>query len=159
MPSGHFLAFAFTPKQKTAQLPFGGYQARCPYHRKSDRTDCKRFLHLRSNDPVEKKLTLRRLVWWCCLAPKFELQHDHVRTPLPPDTVPPFDILSAQAREAGLATVPAKRSVPVDADVMAGSQLPFLKAHGLAAGKASEAVRVAPRAQQSAVLSECAILH
>jgi hypothetical protein len=74
---------------------FGGYQARCPFHRKNDKTDCKRFLMLRDDSRAERLLTLRRLIWWCSIAPFCDRQRDHLVQALPYESVPSYDHLRA----------------------------------------------------------------
>ncbi len=69
--TGMFGAFRFTRKQK-------GYQARCPFHRKSTVTECKKFMAVSGSSRAEATATWQKLAFWCVRALTFSRQRHHV---------------------------------------------------------------------------------
>ena len=67
--------------------------------RLSDRTECKKFLHLPDASEASKQAVLTRLLLWCSRAKDFARQRSHVRfTPALAD-VPSMNVLQAQNLE------------------------------------------------------------
>lgn len=93
LKNGKWGIFRMTAKHK---LPFGGYQASCPFHRKNKTTDCKRYISLRDDTREERLQVLRQLVWWCTLAPYHDRQRTHLTQPLPEESIPTYACLAAQ---------------------------------------------------------------
>ena len=91
---------------------FGGVQATCVYHKKSESTGCKRFLSLESATEEAKDKSLRRLAWWCTMAPDFDRQRKHLVAPLPFESCPPWSYLNAK-----VAVMPAPDAGAVQTDV------------------------------------------
>ena len=63
-----------------------GLEARCPYHRKNIKTECKKFVdfHVRGPGPVPTEamhVCLHRVLWWCCQARDFDRQWTHNAEP------------------------------------------------------------------------------
>ncbi len=89
--SGTWGAFRLTAKQAGGTNgEFGGYQARCPFHRKNASTDCKRYLRLKDGSREERLLVLRQLMWWCTMAPQHIRQRLHLVQPLPAESTPSY---------------------------------------------------------------------
>ena len=81
--SGNYGVFRFT---RTAR----GFSARCPFHRRNPRTDCKKMVSVIAprGQPVSQAsivLCWRRLAWWCVRHSEFGRQREHV------DWTPPAD--------------------------------------------------------------------
>ena len=53
--------FRITPKQPGKGRPHGGYEASCPFHKKSASTGCKKYLQLRDGSAAEKAKALLAL--------------------------------------------------------------------------------------------------
>lgn len=74
------------------------WQARCPYHRLSRVSDCKKRItvpEFRSYD--SQKATLSRLLWWCGHAPVFERQREHIKFHPLPEEVPEVEFVLGMA--------------------------------------------------------------
>ena len=76
--SGRFGIFRMTPKQPSDRIPFGGYEASCPFHRKNSRTGCKKFCRMTEAGPAARRDTLLRLMHWCTLAVYHNRQRKHL---------------------------------------------------------------------------------
>ena len=79
---GKWGAFSFSLKQPRAVAggsKFGGYECLCPFHRKNDKTNCKKFFSLEGpgQQAQEKALLLAR--HWAVQATKFQTQASHLR--------------------------------------------------------------------------------
>ena len=71
--------FRFSRKQARSNLPFGGYEVTCPYHRLNHTTKCKKFIRLFSREEAELRRALNVARYWASEARSFELQATHVR--------------------------------------------------------------------------------
>ena len=107
---------------------YGGLQATCPFHKKNEKTGCKRFLALEDGSESTKQDTMRRLAWWCTMAPDFNRQRLHLSAPLPLESCPPWNVLNAKV---ALMVEPDAASVRSDIEL------------ALAAAPAAPAARVA----------------
>ena len=96
LENGFFGHFRLTVKRAGQGGKFGGVQATCVYHKKSESTGCKRFLSLESATEEAKDKSLRRLAWWCTMAPDFDRQRKHLVAPLPFESCPPWSYLNAK---------------------------------------------------------------
>ena len=87
--------FRFTFKN-TGQ--HGAFEARCPFHRKNDRSHCKKTLRLSGPSTADRAATLHRLRFWCICALDHSRQRFHVwETPPEIDALPDPDfVLLAQ---------------------------------------------------------------
>ncbi len=109
--------FILRPKHPDVGRPFGGIEAHCPFHRKSERSDCKKYLQLKSADPEHRMHVLWCLRHWCNQAKSFERQRYHV---LLGDidnmtyTHPAPDVISAQMISEAR---PARPSVKTDIEL------------------------------------------
>ena len=71
----------------------GGWQATCPYHRKSQVTACRKACMAIDTSQEASHRVLRQLKFWCLQAPIFDRQRAHMlldprlETALPPDEV------------------------------------------------------------------------
>ena len=68
--------FRFTPVRKK---PHGGYQVRCPFHRRNDVTDCKQEFKFPGPTDIDKRQTIIRLMYWCVEHHRFDRQRKHRR--------------------------------------------------------------------------------
>ena len=88
--------FRFTPKQAgKAGGENGGFEAACPFHRKNEKSGCRKFLLVPGPTVEDRRVTARRLLAWCTAAPLYQHQWQHlghdVRNLIPP----PLDVLRA----------------------------------------------------------------
>ena len=82
-----FGGFSFSGKTPASAPPHGGIEARCRWHKKSKKTDCKKYLPFRSACSVDQQTQVLLLLHWCNHARDFQLQREHMRMPL--SLVPP----------------------------------------------------------------------
>ena len=78
---GNWGPFTFSLKQAKATRGgsrFGGYEISCPFHRKSEKTSCKKFVSLRGSSAECKQRALMLARHWAIQAPHFQTQHSHV---------------------------------------------------------------------------------
>jgi hypothetical protein len=82
--------FRITPKQPTGSSGgrFGGFQARCPWHRRNDQTECKTFFRLEGPSQEERERCLRRLLFWCARATEHPQQRNHISDDAPLNLCP-----------------------------------------------------------------------
>ena len=76
LPSGHFGVFRFTRTPR-------GFSARCPFHRRNPKTDCKKMISVTTPKGItvpQQAIVLcwRRLAWWCLRHKDFSRQREHV---------------------------------------------------------------------------------
>ena len=93
----NFGVFRLTVKQPSekAGRKFGGVEARCPFHKKNNRTDCKKYLQLRSADPEEFSKCVRALKMWCNSAPRYNRQRLHLQHHVSIDAAPAEEVVAA----------------------------------------------------------------
>eukprot|EP00972_Heterocapsa_arctica_P016728 2467428-Heterocapsa_arctica.AAC.1 len=97
LPMGRYGIFTISPKQPGRQAgPHGGYQVRCPFHRLNAKSECKKYLRIAGPGIEDKRITIRRLMWWCTMAKDFDRQRLHLNQPLPPEQCPSFPYLRAK---------------------------------------------------------------
>ncbi|CAE7694010.1 unnamed protein product [Symbiodinium sp. KB8] len=124
--------FRITPKQPGPTRLHGGFEARCPFHRKNDKTECKRFLSLRDSSIEEREKTLRALRAWCNAAPLYDRQRGHLHHFVSADTAPADEVLVA----GRIADPPAaKPATDVELDAIAAAAADAARA-GAGAGAA-----------------------
>ncbi|CAE7832485.1 unnamed protein product [Symbiodinium sp. CCMP2592] len=87
--------FRINLKQPAAARVHGGYEARCPFHRKSAKTDCKKFVSIRGSTAADKDNALRALKAWCNCAESYNRQRDHIQHFVSPETAPSQAVLDA----------------------------------------------------------------
>ena len=99
----------------------GGWQATCPYHRKSQVTACRKACMAATTSQEASHRVLRQLKFWCLQAPTFDRQRAHILLDprleiiLPPDevldaqvpTVVPQGVLTDEQLDAGGSAAPA----------------------------------------------------
>ena len=108
--SGAWGCFRITPKTRSG---FGGFQARCPWHRKNASTDCKKFISLSGPSRLHQLECIRRLLTWCLSYQRFDRQRDHVRfTPSLQQALRTTELLPQTIRE-GPACRPHSRKTSV----------------------------------------------
>ena len=140
LENGFFGPFRITAKQPgtTGGGKFGGLQATCVFHKRSNVSGCKRYLAMESAEPEEFDRTMMRLMHWCTLAPNYDRQRDHLAVPLPPETCPPWAVLQAKK---DLIVVPDPATVRSDVELdkaaaAAALPAPILEPKAKAKGKA-----------------------
>ena len=74
---GVFRISSLQPKQPSR--PHGALEALCPFHKRSQKSECKKYLSHKSDSPQDKALDLKALKHWCSQARSVHLQRDHVR--------------------------------------------------------------------------------
>ncbi|CAE7524520.1 unnamed protein product [Symbiodinium sp. CCMP2456] len=97
--SSRFGCFSLIPKQpgSAGTGPFGGFQGSCPYHKKSSKTGCKKFVSIKGPRPEDKDLAMREILFWCTQARSCRLQREHLCVPLKP--TPAMEVLLARVIE------------------------------------------------------------
>ena len=120
LEGGFFGIFRITAKKAgtVGGGAHGGYQATCLFHKKNDKTGCKRFLSCESSNESDRQMTLRRLMWWCTLAQQHSTQRNHLSVPLPTETCPPLAVLEAQC---SLIERPEPASIKTDVEIAAAA--------------------------------------
>ena len=79
----YFACFRMTPKApQQGGGRFGGYEAQCPFHRKSRQTACKKWSGLQGPLEAHRRDALRRLHLWCLSYKEHSRQRHHVGTAL-----------------------------------------------------------------------------
>ncbi len=71
--------FVITPKQPSKGHKYGGWQARCPFHKKSSVTGCKKFASIWGPTPEDREQAMCTIKAWCVAAPMFDRQWQHLR--------------------------------------------------------------------------------
>ena len=131
----------------------GGWQATCPYHRKSQVTACRKACMAIDTSQEASHRVLRQLKFWCLQAPTFDRQRAHMlldprlETALPPDevldaqvpTVAPQGVLMDEQLDAQGSAPPSLTDASGCAGVLAGAR-----------GRARRAPATAPTRQQAA---------
>ena len=87
--------FRITPKQPGKGRPHGGYEASCPFHKKSASTGCKKYLQLRDGSAAEKAKALLALKGWCNTARDYDRQWKHLAHFTSIDAAPSQDVVDA----------------------------------------------------------------
>ena len=89
--------FTFVWRPAGVDIPHGAVQVTCPFHRKTDSTDCKKTMSLRERSAEEGNVVLWTLRHWCNQAINFDRQRDHVVPyKLYPDLAPARVIIERQ---------------------------------------------------------------
>ena len=96
----------------TKNRPHGAFEARCPWHRKNNRSGCKKYARLYNNDPEHVASVLLALKWWCVQANTVSRQSHHVGIPVDVATCPVEHIV-----DAGFISEPPVEPPPADDDV------------------------------------------
>ena len=95
---GFWGIFRITPKQPSTKAggggKFGGWQATCPYHAKSQVTGCRKYVGIRAPGLEAKQVAFLRLAHWCSLAPSCATQAEHLVVPL--DPVPDQNVIKTR---------------------------------------------------------------
>lgn len=142
----NFGPFRLTVKQPSEKSgrKFGGVEARCPFHKKNSRTDCKKYLQLRSADPEEFGKCVRALKAWCNSATSYNRQRFHLQHHVSIDAAPAEEVVAAGCVADGPAeAVKGDDELDAEADalaaapVAAGSVAPKAKGRGRGRGKAA----------------------
>ncbi len=115
--SGRWGAFLITHKTSGR---YGGFQAQCPFHRKSDVTGCKKYLACRVAGEEGQASALLCLQLWCIRALEYNFQWQHMAFHPTPADLPPNAV---QVVEAGfISERPDRGDVLADADKEALSE-------------------------------------
>lgn len=85
--------FRFTYQAPSNNRKHGGWQARCPYHRLSAVTECKKAAAMRSNSRSAALEILKVLMNWCALAREFERKRTHAAWVPREHDMMPIDVL------------------------------------------------------------------
>jgi len=86
--------FRFTSKQASDRCAWGGWEARCPFHRRSEKTGCKKFISVKGPKVDDKNNSLKALMMWCMAARSYDRQWKHVAfNPGATADLPPIDVL------------------------------------------------------------------
>ena len=77
--------------------PFGGYQAMCPFHRKSAQTGCSKWFRVGGPSYADRAEAARASLHWCAQATKFERQWQHVAFSVDRASAPALQVTRALA--------------------------------------------------------------
>ena len=92
----------------------GSLQAECPFHKKNEKSACRKLLACTGPDRVHQEFALLRLKTWCVKAKEFAKQAQHVKShPLMPD-VNEVQHLTALIEAQKITDGPANGSVMTD---------------------------------------------
>ena len=91
-------AFTITPRSAATRPgavggTFGGWQIRCPFHRKNDRTECKRWFGLEGVSEEDKQIATRRMLFWAVRAVGHDRQWEHMQDDV--DEPPEMNVVMA----------------------------------------------------------------
>ena len=106
--------FTITPVRRRGRhgLVLVGYQARCPWHRLNQLTDCKKAFGLVRTQESRSDI-LQRLFHWCTLALEKPRQSHHMQEACPLALCPPMEVIRARRLEEG----PERGLVYTDAEL------------------------------------------
>ena len=118
--------FRITPKQPgtSGNLTFGGYEGSCKFHKKSDKTGCKKFVSIKGPGPEPRDLALRQVLYWCSQAKDHDRQRKHLAAATHPP--PSMEVLNSWRID----------EAPLACDVKSDLELDRLEQRRVAAGKA-----------------------
>ena len=105
---GWFGCFRLTYKAK-------GYQARCLFHRKNDKTGCKKFIPMAGDTREARAECLRRLLQWCVSCQDYTRQRWHVGYTPTVEECQPWPEVRARRLDEGPAV-----QVPTDEELDGG---------------------------------------
>ena len=92
--------------------PHGGYQATCPFHRRNQKTGCKRFFRIMASTQQAKLQCLKAALYWCGTYHSHTRQRHHVRAPLPA-VLPAYNVIKHWKVEGR----PARRDIKTDEEL------------------------------------------
>ena len=69
-----------------------GIQAQCPFHKRNAVSGCKKAITL-TDDPNAATKNIAMLLTWCCRAPRFNRQRDHIGEWMLPEDAPSAEVL------------------------------------------------------------------
>ena len=75
--------------------PFGSFEASCPFHRKNDKTGCKRMFRIWGDRPEDVDRAHMAARWWCARAKDHDRQWYHMRAPIDYDILPVREMIDA----------------------------------------------------------------
>ena len=90
---GKWGVFSFTPRAAGKQCKFGGWQARCPFHKLSDQSGCKKFIPAAGPTRQDRSDAMQVLLTWCSRAFLNSRQSSHLFDVLHVSDCPPFSVL------------------------------------------------------------------
>jgi hypothetical protein len=97
--------FRITPKQPGGGTwtggAFGGFSARCPFHKLSNKTGCKKWSRIRGPSAEDREAAYLRVLFWCSQARSFDRQRHHVACELP-DVLPSWEFIQGCRIDEGL---------------------------------------------------------
>eukprot|EP00971_Amphidinium_carterae_P348204 6490377-Amphidinium_carterae.1 len=134
-------AFRFTPKQRSDTRPYGGIEATCPFHKKSEATGCKKYMALRDGTAATRVATIKCLQAWCAAAPLYDRQRQHLHHFLHPVSAPPDQAVLDAGYIADRPAVPVLTDLELDA-----ADEPPADARGRGRGKAAAKGKAKPKA-------------
>lgn len=114
--------FSFSVKQPRSAPPHGGIEAQCRWHKKNDKTGCKRFLRFEDASEEARCRCILLLKHWCNQSRRFSRQRDHIRMPLSPGDLPLESVVLMQAR-ADHPPLSVKTDVELDEEEEAASKI------------------------------------
>ena len=89
-----FGAFKFTSKKPGAQVQWS-WQVKCPFHKKSQKTDCKKTMNVTPVTQDKYDEVIRCLKHWCNAARRFDRQRHHVAVSVDIAACPPAALIEA----------------------------------------------------------------
>ena len=117
--------------------PYGGYQAICPFHRKSAHTGCSKWFRVGGPSYADRAEAARASLHWCAQAAKFDRQWQHVAFSVDRASAPALQVtralpIFAESRpsrraltdlelEHGALAAPEGGGAPADEDVACSS--------------------------------------
>ena len=72
--------FRFTSKQHYYKSggQYGGWEAACPFHKKNDKTSCRKWFGIAGPERTDRKAAAAAAMLWCSRARQFERQRLHI---------------------------------------------------------------------------------
>ena len=89
--SGWFGSFRLTarPHGSCRGGAFGAWEVVCPFHRKSSKTGCAKYIRILGPSHADKVQAAARAVWWCTMYGFFDRQRSHMAFSVGPEAGEP----------------------------------------------------------------------
>jgi len=144
----HWGCFRFTYKKISTENE--AYQAQCPFHKKSEKTMCKKTIKCVDSTFEGHRRCVDRLRFWCAMAGSYDRQRSHMAQHPSLDEVPPSEVVEASLNDELKAgpTWPILTDAELDQlEVVHAASAP---ANGRAKAKARGKGKAAPKGVASA---------
>lgn len=149
---GPWGAFNCVWKNPSGEQQSGSLEARCPYHRKNDKTDCKKTMACQGTSRRDQEVTMLRLKLWCNSAKNHVTQRSHMSYhPSASDVLVDIKAITVMVEAQKLAIAPDAGYVKTDVQIHeeeSRAKAAEAAAQPPAAASSSSSTRLSPRGQK-----------